>query len=302
MFNAGDCGMHSAKIVGVAGVAAGLSLGLAACGQGGSESTAQGTGSEAAPASDSVGQAMGQAMGQAADTVAEGASEMASTDTGSGTGEGVLTKALDDARTASAERTPQEIKDLWAEGIDEVAGSGIVDRAKNVGDDAPEFVLPDAVGRTVSLTDLTEKGPVVMVWYRGGWCPYCNITLKAYQDRLDEITAAGATLVAISPEVPDKSLDTQQKNELAFSVLSDVNNGVAKRYGVVFELHEGVKEKYDEFFSLNETYGNSGGDLPLAATYVVNTDGKIVYAFLDADYTKRADPDEVMAALRGLQG
>ena len=120
---------------------------------------------------------------------------------------------------------------------------------------------------------------------------------------MDEITAAGATLVAISPEVPDKSLDTQQKNDLAFAVLSDVNNAVARRYGVVFELNAEVAQKYNELgLDLAGYNGNSSNELPLSATYVINPDGTVTYAFLDADYTTRAEPDAVMAALRSIDG
>jgi len=290
--------MKTDRIITAAGLAVGLSFGLAACGEGGSASTDSAASSAPASNGSSAADSAGAASEAVADPGTEGAADMA----GGEATEQRLTKALDEARAASAERTPEPIKTLWAEGIDEVAASGITDRAKNVGDEAPSFVLPDAVGRTVVLSELLEQGPVVMVWYRGGWCPYCNITLKAYQERLDAIESAGATLVAISPEMPDKSLDTQEENALGFAVLSDINNAVAKRYGVVFELHDGVREKYDEFFGLTEFYGNSSGDLPLAATYVINTDGTITYAFLDADYTKRADPDEVMAALRDLKG
>lgn len=194
-----------------------------------------------------------------------------------------------------------EILRVYAEGIEAVRESGVTSEAINVGDRAPEFTLPDANGRPVSLSGVLAQGPAVVVWYRGGWCPYCNLTLKAYQERLGEIEAAGARLVAISPETPDHSLDTAQKNELAFTVLSDTGNAVARRYGVVFSLTGEVHENYNQNFRLDDWNGQKSGELPLAATYVIDRQGIVRYAFLDADYTARADPSEVLAALKRLK-
>ncbi|MEM1183615.1 MAG: peroxiredoxin-like family protein [Planctomycetota bacterium] len=309
--------MQAMNLVGAVGLA-GVVFTLASCGQSSSESASTSTESETA--TESTGESTGAStditsntevtnpnateeadakLQGLADSLKQQGNDMAQDATSGGS----LTKALDEAREASTTRLSPDIKELFAEGIADVENSGILASAKNVGDDAPEFVLPDAVGRSVSLAELLGEGPVVLVWYRGGWCPYCNITLRAYQERLDDIKAAGATLVAISPEVPDKSLDTRQKNELDFAVLSDVRNVVAKQYGVVFELMPAVADKYRELgLNLLEYNGNESNELPLSATYVIGQDGKITYSFLDADYTKRADPDEVMAALQGSQG
>jgi peroxiredoxin len=215
---------------------------------------------------------------------------------------GALTGQLEATKAGFRSRAPQTTQDLYARGTREVADSGILDAAKNVGDTAPGFELSDAAGRAVTLDGLLSQGPVVMVWYRGGWCPYCNLTLRAYQERLDEITALGATLVAISPELPDSSLSTKDKNELAFTVLSDRGNAVARDYGVVFTLNDDVKASYANFFSLVEFNGDDSGDLPLSATYVIDANGTIRWAFLDADYTKRAEPGDVIAALRAIDG
>ncbi len=215
---------------------------------------------------------------------------------------GSLQAEIDAIKASFAERASDETKRIYAEGIDAVADSGVVAQAKNVGDEAPAFTLPDATGSEVSLDSLLAEGPVVVVWYRGGWCPYCNLTLKAYQERLDEIRAAGATLVAISPETPDNALSTRDKQGLEFVVLTDANNAVAREYGVVFDLTEPVHENYNENFQLDAWNGQASGELPLAATYVIDRDGVIRWAFLDADYRERADPDEAVAALRTLDG
>lgn len=212
-----------------------------------------------------------------------------------------LQEQLNERKAAFRARTPEDLAQMMAEGNRKVAESGVVERAKQVGDTAPDFTLKDATGQPVSLASLLEKGPVVLLWYRGGWCPYCNLTLHAYQEHLDAIEAAGASLVALTPEVPDQTLSTAEKNELEFVVLSDVGNKVAKEYGVVFELPPEIHEFYQSRFDLHAYNGDDSGTLPLSATYVIAPNGKITYAFLDVDYTKRADPVEVVEEVKAIQ-
>ncbi len=212
-----------------------------------------------------------------------------------------LQEQLDARKATFRARTPQDLAEMMAEGNRKVAESGVLESAKQVGDDAPDFTLEDATGQPVSLASLLEKGPVVLLWYRGGWCPYCNLTLHAYQEHLDEIKSAGATLVALTPEVPDQSLSTAEKNELEFVVLSDTGNKVAREYGVVFELPPEIHELYQSRFDLHAYNGDDSGTLPLSATYVIAPNGKITYAFLDADYTNRADPVEVIEEVKAIQ-
>jgi len=197
-------------------------------------------------------------------------------------------------------RMPPETVQIFSDGIAEVRESGIVENALSEGDQAVDATLPDAQGEDVKLSDLWASGPVVVVWYRGGWCPYCNLQLRAMQEALPAIREAGATLVAITPETPDNSLSTSEKNELEFTVLSDVGNELARQYGVVFTLAEKVSPIYKKRIDLEKYNGNDSDELPLAATYVIDTTGKIRYAFLDADYTKRAEPADVLAALEAL--
>jgi len=206
-----------------------------------------------------------------------------------------------DARAAeSSKRMPEETSKLFSREIDNLRASGILDRALNVGDTAVDFTLPNATGDSVTLSTLLKNGPVVIVWYRGGWCPYCNMTLSAWHDAYPYIDAAGAQLVAISPEVPDKSLTTKEKHELAFEVLSDSNNHVARQYHIVFKLSDPLMESYNHFFSLSEYNGNDHNELPLPATYVIDTNRVIRYAFLNADYKKRAEPADVLDVLSKL--
>ena len=174
-----------------------------------------------------------------------------------------------------------------------------VDGALGVGAEAPDFALPDATGREVRLSDLLAEGPVVLTFYRGAWCPYCNTQLRDYQDILGEIEEAGATLVAVSPQTPDGSMTTVQRNGLAFPVLSDVGNAVSRRYGLVFEVDGQTRERYQAVgVDLTAVNGTDAWELPVPATYVIGPDGTVGAAFVEADYTQRASARQVLDALR----
>ncbi len=185
-------------------------------------------------------------------------------------------------------------------GLMAVEESGILSSALNVGDKAPDFELNDQNGEAVKLSDMLEDGPVILTWYRGGWCPYCNITLSFLQAKLADFELAGAQLVALTPELPDSSMSTSEKNELEFDVLSDVGNVVARQYGVVFKLTDAVAARYQQGFDLHSYNGDESDELPLAATYVIDTEGVIRYAFLDVDYRNRAEPDDILEVLGEL--
>jgi peroxiredoxin/YHS domain-containing protein len=212
-----------------------------------------------------------------------------------------LQSRLDAARGKMEANAPQQAKDVFNSGIKNTAESGVLDRAMKVGAVAPDFVLPDATGKSVQLSTLLKDGPVVMTWYRGGWCPYCNIQLAAYQEAMPDLKAAGATLVALSPQLPDSSLSTAEKDKLEFPVLSDVGNKVARQYGIVYTMAPEVREALKGRLDLAKYNGDETWELPLAATYVIAKDGKVAYAFVDADYRKRAEPAEIVAALKQLR-
>lgn len=185
----------------------------------------------------------------------------------------------------------------------QIAASGLAESSLGVGAVAPDFTLPGATGAAVSLSALLTKGPVVLAFYRGGWCPYCSTELRALQAKLPEITAAGATLVAISPQTPDNSLSTVEKLGLglAFTVLSDEGNHVAESFGLVFELPQSLRAVNQGFgIDLPAANGDTTYRLPLPATYVIGSDGIVAWRFADADYTKRAEPDDVIAILEAL--
>ena len=140
---------------------------------------------------------------------------------------------------------------------------------------------------------------MVINFYRGGWCPYCNVELREFQKVLPEIKELGATLIAISPELPDNSLSTKEKNELDFEVLSDQGNKVAKDFGLVFEMADELKKVYDKFgLDIPKFNGDDSWEIPMPATYVIDSDGTVKFSFVDADYTVRAEPSDVIEALK----
>ena len=182
-----------------------------------------------------------------------------------------------------------------------VSAEAAEDTAINTGDRAPAFELRDTAGRPVSLDGLLDDGPVVLTWYRGGWCPYCTESLAEFERDAGAITAAGATLVAISPETATNARSTKGERGLGFTLLSDPGNRVAGDFGLVFSLSERTRDRYRGFgIDLAAANGDDSWTLPLAATYVIDTDGRVAWAFVTDDYTERPDPPRVLEALRRL--
>ncbi len=212
-----------------------------------------------------------------------------------------LKSALDQFRLEFTGKIPPEIAAAMTRADNELAASGIAAQALGAGAQAPDFTLTGARGETVTLSNLLRQGPVVVSFYRGGWCPYCNLELRALQAALPEIAARGATLVAISPELPDESLSTAEKYELAFPVLSDTGSRVAREWGIAFDLAEELRPIYARFgHTLPDRNGGSEWVLPVPATFVIAPDGTVRLAFVDTDYRNRLEPAAVLAALAGI--
>jgi peroxiredoxin len=185
--------------------------------------------------------------------------------------------------------------------IEDVRNSGIAERALTVGDLAPAFTLPNAQGRPIALTELLRRGPVIICFYRSIWCPYCNLELRAYQRVLPEIRAGGGEFIAISPQTPDNSLATAEKSTLAFEVLSDRGNRVAEEFGIAYETPEIVRQVTAMFGAdIVAINGADDGRLPISATYLVDTQRRIVLAHVDPDFRVRLEPEDALAALRRL--
>ena len=169
-----------------------------------------------------------------------------------------------------------------------LAATGLAGKALKRGGRMPDFELPDATGKMIRSADLRTQGMLLISFYRGHWCPYCNLELQALQERLADITSKGTTLVAISPQTPDQSLTTQQKHALKFPILSDVGNKVTKQFGLVYTLDASLQPIYQAFgIDLKAHNGDSSFELPVPATYLAAKDGSVLEAYLDVDYRKR---------------
>ena len=209
---------------------------------------------------------------------------------------------LDALRAEFVRSAPPARAELYDAKVGELRLTFPIKKALKTGDYVPDFTLQNPSGRSVSLAGLLRGGPAVVTFYRGGWCPYCNLQLRAYQQVLGEITALGAKLVAISPQLPDDSMSTAEMNRLSFDVLSDIGNRVARSFGLVYSL---PKELRAALASNNKALPGINGDnsweLPLPATYVIAPDRRITLAEIELDYRERLEPDAIMTARRALR-
>ncbi|MBX9910120.1 MAG: AhpC/TSA family protein [Beijerinckiaceae bacterium] len=212
-----------------------------------------------------------------------------------------LKTELDDFRSAWTQRVGPDIASLVAGDIDDLRSSGLLDGVARPGDLLPALALPNAAGETVDLRALAALGPLVITFYRGGWCPYCNLELRSYQQRLGDFDRLGATLVAVSPETPDDTLDTAQKNALAFEVLSDVEGRLANALAIRFQLTPAIRALYEKFgHDLPTRNGDGRWSLPMPATFIVAKGGVIASVFADPDYRTRLDPEKALSAVAAL--
>ncbi|SHF26501.1 Peroxiredoxin [Arenibacter palladensis] len=211
-------------------------------------------------------------------------------------------KELTDAKIAAGRQANPE----FMKGVDDIIKQEkAFEKGKNaikIGQKAPSFELPDPEGKSISLNSLLEKGPVVITFYRGNWCPYCNLQLRALQARLDDIYALGATLVAISPQVPDGSLTKDEISKMDFIVLSDQDAKVALQYGVAWEVPEFLMEhmRVDRKLDLDKINNGKGNVLPIPATFILGRDGVVTWSYVNVDYRTRSEPDEIIEALKNL--
>jgi peroxiredoxin len=184
----------------------------------------------------------------------------------------------------------------------DLIASGQAGRALKVGMRAPEFALPDAHEQVVRSADLLKKGPLVATFYRGVWCPYCNLDLQAIEEAANDIRALGASLVAISPQTAPNRRKSERENALSFPILSDHGNALANEFGLRFHLPDDLIRVYKGFGNdLAIGNGEDSWTLPMPARYVIRTDGVIAYAEVNADYTRRPDPSELLPVLRRLR-
>jgi peroxiredoxin len=195
---------------------------------------------------------------------------------------------------------PAEIHPIMERATAQLIASGAAGKALKVGDKAPLFTLKDPDGNPVSSADLLAKGPLVLTFYRGVWCPYCNMELQAVQAFLPTLQELGANLVAISPQIAANSRKSVRTNGLEFPILSDTHNDVAQAFGLRFALPDYLVELYKNLRNDLPTFNDDPSwTLPMPARYVIGQDGVIRYAEVNPDYTQRPEPEAMLDALRG---
>lgn len=207
---------------------------------------------------------------------------------------------------------PQELNALVEQGAGEISAMPIVERALKAGDRAPNFTLKNYSGELRSLSGYLKSGPLVLTFYRGLWCPYCNLQLAAYNKGLDAIRALGADLVAISSEgadgaaaIKDSDLPQETKDTIIsapdFDVLHDASTTVAKNFGVAFVLPE-THQQLLHAFKVNVERANGDNTYAFAdpATYIIGQDGVVAWAYIPNNYRKRAEVSEILKQLKRL--
>ncbi len=202
---------------------------------------------------------------------------------------------------APADQATEEEAALMAATLDELRRTGAADHALRVGEAFPDFLLPEAEGRLVELADLLAAGPAVLTFFRGDWCPFCRAALDALEAALPEIRAAGGSLAAVMPETGGRALDAKRRRRLGYRILADVDNGLAMACGIAFRVPGAYRAAMDEAgIDLGVRQGNAAWFLPVPATFVIDRDGVLRWSFVELDFSRRAQPAAILAALRGL--
>jgi peroxiredoxin len=217
----------------------------------------------------------------------------------SGLGHATLKAALEERRALMEQYVPAETQALNRRTVEEIRSSGILERVLPVGAAAPEFELPDQDGKSVSSSALLSAGPLVIVFLRGRWCPFCVATVEAWNEALPEVRRAGGWLVGVSPQTVHQSYLMHEQHKLGFPLLSDAGNQVARKYGLVYRVPAYQEQIYTRtFVNLPFINGDGSWELPVPATYVIHS-GSVIYGSADPDYTARAEPLEVLKHLSG---
>jgi peroxiredoxin len=206
-----------------------------------------------------------------------------------------LQNELNAVRQTVAEKTPPHVVPTIEATKQRLTDSGLVQGALQPGQMILDFELPDATGNLVKSSDLRQTGPLLILFYRGTWCPFCNLTVQAYQEQLHSFQDRGVTLVAISPQTPDHSLTLQEKHHLKFQVLSDSGNGVARQFGIVFQMDPALKEVQELFGVDVAAYnGDNRYQLPVPAAFLVSKAGEVIRSYVEVDYMKRLTPETAL--------
>lgn len=214
----------------------------------------------------------------------------------------LLDERLKALRGKESAETPDELKSIISTELKALISSGQAGRAVKAGMRAPDFVLPDVDGNAVASADLLAKGPLVITFYRGFWCPFCNADLQAVEAAAERIRGFGASLVAISPQTPANSRLSLQENHLSFPILSDKNCELAEKFGIRWMPSQALQGVYRNFGTdVGKFNGDGSWAIPMPARYVIGRDGIVAYAKINANYTHRPEPGDVCPVLEKLK-
>ena len=209
-----------------------------------------------------------------------------------------LAKQIEQFNNELATQVPQQVLEAFGKSIEDLQKKKIEEKSIKLGEIMPEFLLPNVKNEIINSNEILKNGKMIIAFYRGSWCPYCNLQLKTLQDYLPKIKDKKATLVAISPQSPDSSLTVVEKHNLTFEVLTDTDNLFAKQLGISFELQDFVLPYYQALgIDLMHFNKNNDNSLPVPAVFVIDQNGKIIYKFVDGNYMNRIDIDELLQTL-----
>lgn len=209
-----------------------------------------------------------------------------------------LAQQINELNENLAKQLPTEVLEVFGKSIQDLKARNMEGSSISTGDMFPDFSLPNTNNEIVELKELLQNGKVIIAFFRGSWCPYCNLELKALQDNLKQITDKNVTLVAVSPQTSDYSEELKSNHNLEFELLTDKNNTLAKQLGVAFELQNYVIPVYSSLGIELSTYNeNNNNELPVPAVFVIDTNGSIIYKFVDTNYMNRINIQELTAQL-----
>jgi peroxiredoxin len=210
-----------------------------------------------------------------------------------------LGKQLKQMKEASIERMPQSIIQIFENSIEEIKNSGLKEKALKIGEQIPDLPLTSIDGETILLSELQKTDYLILNFYRGGWCPYCNMELREYERLRKDFIQLNTDILGISAERVEYTSQTFDKNSLSFPILTDVNAQLMKEIGIVFQLDTASKEEYINFgIHLDEIHANNSFELPVPAVYIINKDREIVHVHIEEDYMTRLEPSILLELIK----
>lgn len=209
-----------------------------------------------------------------------------------------LAKQIENLNNELSQQIPQEVLEVFEKSISDLKTQNIENKSIKIGDIVNSFSLLNTKNELIHSKDILKKGKTILAFYRGSWCPYCNLELKALQNNIAKIVNHNVSLLAVSPQSPDHSVALKEKHQLTFDVFTDKNNQLAKQLGIDFKLQDFALPTYQAIgINLNEFNQDDENTLPVPAVFVIDSDGSIIYKFVDSDYRNRLNIEELIQSL-----